>query len=68
MDEAYFKRKWGDSLRRKGELFPQRFPGIQQWLRRSRLREVTEKLVLAHTSSIEDTLYADEVDYTTQAL
>jgi branched-chain amino acid transport system substrate-binding protein len=26
------------------------------------------KLVLAHTASIEDTLYPDEVDYTTQAL
>ena len=25
------------------------------------------KLVLAHTTSIEDTLYEDEVDYTTQA-
>ena len=33
------------------------------------ISKVTDgKLVLAHTSSIEDTLYPDEVDYTTQAL
>ncbi|MEZ5911596.1 MAG: ABC transporter substrate-binding protein [Paracoccaceae bacterium] len=33
------------------------------------ITKVTEgKLILAHTTSIEDTLYPDEVDYTTQAL
>lgn len=43
--EAYFMRKWGDSLKRKSQLFPQRYPTMSQWLRRTRLRRLTEHLV-----------------------
>ena len=49
---------------------PKRFNGkTHQTFGRQYISKVTDgKLVLAHTASIEDTLYEDEVDYTTQPL
>lgn len=46
--EQYFVQKWTRSLKRKMALFPEHYP-IQDWLRRPRLRGLTERLVERYT-------------------
>jgi uncharacterized protein len=46
--QAYFLRKWRQSLARKAELFPQQYR-FEDWLGRADLRELTRQLVERHT-------------------
>lgn len=55
--EAYFLRKWGESLKRKSQLFPRRYADMPVLMRKARIRELTERLVLKHTD------YADVHQY-----
>ncbi|MCF6224679.1 MAG: alpha/beta fold hydrolase [Xanthomonadales bacterium] len=46
--EYYFNRKWEKSLRKKEQLFPQRYD-FSRWYKMPRLRDRTEDLVVNHT-------------------